>query len=75
MSKKVLYQCDICNKPFETKATAEYFLSEKFIITIGDSTYSDICYKCRYEIKQTFRRISFKRNKSTILTILKGITK
>ena len=75
MSKKILYQCDICNKPFENKANAEQIIIEKFEITIGDKTYSDICFNCRNEIKQTFRRISFKKVKPMIYNILKGITK
>ncbi len=75
MSKKILYQCDICNKSFENKTTAEQFIIEKFEITIGDITYSDICLNCRNEIKQTFRRISFKKVKPMIFNILKGITK
>ena len=75
MSKKILYQCDICNKPFENKTTAEQLTIEKFEITIDDKTYSDICLNCRNEIKQTFRRISFKKVEPMILRIFKGITK
>ena len=75
MSKKILYQCDFCNKTFENKSTAEQLTIEKFEITIGDKIYSDICLNCKNEIKLTLKKLTFQKNKSVLISIFKGITK